>query len=85
MKDMTTAVLAARALALAVALVGITLGPGGIAGAEAPRSPTAGYALAGGTSALASCAHVGDRAAIALDDGSDSGDGGDGDDGGDDE
>jgi hypothetical protein len=85
MKDMTKGVLVARALALAIALVGVTLGPGGVAAATPARARTPGYALAGAGETAASRWRVGDRGAIALDDGSDSGDGGDGDDGGDDE
>src|SRR2546426_11562167 len=54
MQDMTKGVLAARALALATALVGVTLGPGGVAAATPARARTPGYALAGGGETVAS-------------------------------
>jgi len=75
--------LAARTLALAIAAIGITLGPGGVASATPPHAGPASVAVSSGAEALASRSCPGDRSAIAWDDGSDSGDGGDGDDGGD--
>jgi hypothetical protein len=83
--QMTRGMLAARALALVIAAIGITLDPNGVAGATSTRGPeaTEGLSRAGEVRVLHS--HVGDRRAVACDDGSDSGDGGDGDDGGDDE
>ena len=79
------AVLGARALALSMAVVGITVGPGGVASDTAPHERTFGEALSSGGPVLVARADVCGRDGAAWDDGSDSGDGGDGDDGGDDD
>ena len=79
MKDMTTGALVTRALALAIAFVGIAIGPGGIASATSPHVGMVSVAPSSGGDGLASRSLVG--RGIAWDDGGDSGDGGDGDDG----
>ena len=77
----TKGMLAARALAITIALLGVTVGPGGVASATATRRLTARDMAPSET--LTSASRLGDRGAGAWDD--DSGDGGEEDDGGDDE
>ena len=83
--QMTKGVLVARALALAIALLGVTVGPGGVgvAGATASRRPTVRDVSVSGGETLAQASRCADRGTGAWDD--DSGDGGDGGDGGDDD
>jgi hypothetical protein len=84
-KHITGGRLAARTLALSIAAIGIAIGPGGFASGAPPHVGPAGETLAADGEALTSRSYLGDRCAVAWDDGSDSGDGGDGDDGGDSE
>ncbi len=78
---MTKGVLAARAVATAIAVIGLSIGPGGVATTPPARAGTVRDVLSSGQEALVSRVRVGDRGTAVWDEGSDSGDGGDGDDG----
>jgi len=75
-------VLAARALVLAIAVTGVTVGPGGVAGSTPSRARMVsdGDALRSDAETVASRSHLGDRGGTAWDDETGSGDGGDSDD-----